>query len=363
MESSLVLRYVAVCCSLLAFGIGTPACTYSDAPGESRFDAAAYRASRPRDIPQRRYGAVDWEQHLRIGGVADDTVLTSPIRLSASSDGVFLIDYFPRRVTSFSHTGELRWTLGRKGGGPNEFADPRDLKVGPEGNLWVMDSGNARLTIVSPDGDPLRNVPLTDLGSMPFAVTPMENGRAVLVVGGSREKPFVMVDPSGNVVERFAFPWSGFAQLDYIATQVVTAHDAATDRWAAAFTLGDGFFTFKGDTWDGYHGWFVEHVDFPQVSVRQEGNVTVTEHVSRPPISAAHITMSPSRLYVLFGGTTDERHRILDSFSLEDGSYAGSYLLPKRVMEVAWYDGGIYTLANDPYPELAYWRPAGDPLP
>jgi hypothetical protein len=171
----------------------------------------------------------------------------------------------------------------------------------------------------------------------------------------------IYLDSAGSRSSARPFPWSGFTRLEYLATQLVSANNATGD-WVMGFRMGDGFFSYTREA-QGRRGWFVEHVPFPEVVVEKSGNTTSWRHKVRPIDAAKAVTVSPERIYVLFGGTSRNRGRLVDSYSLRSGAYAGSYLLPKRATEIAWHDGGLYTLANRPYPELAYWRPEGARLP
>lgn len=323
---------------------------------------AAYLKERPRGVPAARtHIQVSWNRELHIGGERDDTTLVSPMRLSANRDGVYLIDYYPRRIARYGHDGRLSWHFGRMGGGPDEFRDPRDLKLDRNGRVWVMDPANARVSVLRPDGGMERRISLAALDATPMELVPGSDGGAILVSDGRTGGPLARVDSAGRVLRREAFPWAGFPRMEYLASQVITASSPATGEWSMAFRLGDGFFSYTGAR--ARRGWFVEHVPFPEVVVTRSGNTTTREHRGRPTSAAISLTMSPSTLYVLFGGTTRERGRLVDTYSLADGKYGGTYLLPRRVTEIAWHDGGLYTLAHRPYPELAFWRPIGTRLP
>lgn len=46
--------------------------------------------------------------------------------------------------------------IGAPGNGPGQLATPRNLAIGPDGNLYVADSGNHRIQVFGPDGQFLR---------------------------------------------------------------------------------------------------------------------------------------------------------------------------------------------------------------
>jgi hypothetical protein len=144
-----------------------------------------------------------------------------------------------------------------------------------------------------------------------------------------------------------------------MASQFLAAFDPVDHEWVAAFTLGDGFFPLRGTRSKDWRGWYVEPIPFPVPIVREEGNVRVTEFAEQPPISAISVTLSPDHIFVLFGGQTEHRVRVVDQYRRSDGRYVGSFLLPHKAFGIAWYDGGFYVLSNDPFPRLAFARPSG----
>ncbi|ROR29060.1 6-bladed beta-propeller [Inmirania thermothiophila] len=49
-------------------------------------------------------------------------------------------------------TGEHLYDIGKRGVGDGEFNLPRDISWGPDGNLYVVDGGNFRVQVITPDG-------------------------------------------------------------------------------------------------------------------------------------------------------------------------------------------------------------------
>ncbi len=66
---------------------------------------------------------------------------------------IYVLDRQSNDVRVFDQTGRHVRTLGREGGGPGEFRNPIGLDWGPEGNLWVVDVGNARYTVFDTAGN------------------------------------------------------------------------------------------------------------------------------------------------------------------------------------------------------------------
>lgn len=151
--------------------------------------------------------------------------------------------------------------------------------------------------------------------------------------------------------------------MNPLATQLEVSADPRSRAWYAVFRLGDGFYRFEGGAWSGQGGRFIEPIAFPAPVVTRSGNRTTTRFLSRPPAAAKSVTRSPERLYVLFGGSTDQQGRLVDSYSRESGKYLTSYLLPENAVSITWHDGGLYVLQENPFPEIDFLSPSASPLP
>lgn len=82
--------------------------------------------------------------------------LTHPTDAALSPDGktLFVADSGGHRIVTFdATTGEKKQTFGKQGVGPGEFNFPSALTFTPEGQLVVVDQMNARIQILSPDGE------------------------------------------------------------------------------------------------------------------------------------------------------------------------------------------------------------------
>lgn len=51
-----------------------------------------------------------------------------------------------------AHSGQLLFDIGKRGNGPGEFNLPRDVAVGRNGHLYVVDGGNFRVQVFEHDG-------------------------------------------------------------------------------------------------------------------------------------------------------------------------------------------------------------------
>ncbi len=96
-----------------------------------------------------------------IGGESE---LSRPVAAAANSDGsrIYVVDAGGvesqrHRIEVFDGTGQHLATIGRRGSEPGEFNLPSDIAVAPNGELYVLDSGNFRVQVLTPEGTPLRH--------------------------------------------------------------------------------------------------------------------------------------------------------------------------------------------------------------
>jgi hypothetical protein len=326
----------------------------SVAVGCADSQARVQRGERPAGRDRTAPAEPNWQVGARIGGTADDSTLLIPVRPVVNERGVYISDLAGKRVTHFDHDGRVIWTFGRQGRGPGEFESPRDVQLDKHGRIWVLDPEIMRVTVLSPAGVVERMTAL-NVWDTPSALIPLADGTAIATLSDP-EFPFARMDSTGNAISKHAFPWETFSTLHRLSSQFTAAHDPASSEWVVAFGVGDGFFHFRDAEWKRYNGWFAERVDFPVPVVTTNGNMTTSRFAEQPVPAALSVTMSPERIYILFGGASDLRAMVVDTFSRLDGSYIDSFLLPNRASHIAWHDGGFYVLRNRPFPEIAYLR-------
>jgi DNA-binding beta-propeller fold protein YncE len=141
--------------------------------------------------------------------------LKNPRDLAIAPDGNLYITDATNRVTAVSPAGKVLRRWGKRGSGPGEFnftaADPRDptdlhaaIAVGPDGKVYVSDSGNSRVEVFSSTGRFLRQI-----GSFGY-----NNGQlqAPLSVAADGEGDVYVADDQAETLSKFSasghFQWS-----------------------------------------------------------------------------------------------------------------------------------------------------------
>ncbi|MCB1888261.1 MAG: 6-bladed beta-propeller [Rhodocyclaceae bacterium] len=126
--------------------------------------------------------------HLR--AIKGDDMFDRLASVTVSADGSLLYVVDIGGVSSQNHrvrvfdsmTGELRQDIGKRGNGPGEFNLPRDLAIGKDGKLYVVDGGNFRVQIFDNGGQFIDSF-----------------GAAGRQLGNFSRPKEVAVDPDGNV--------------------------------------------------------------------------------------------------------------------------------------------------------------------
>ena len=69
------------------------------------------------------------------------------------------------------------------------------------------------------------------------------------------------------------------------------------------------------------------------------------------------LALDGTRVFVLVHGASDNRGRIIDVYTMYDGAYQGSFLLPKKVSSIAILaDGRLATLDVELFAQVTLWE-------
>ncbi len=103
----------------------------------------------------------------KIGDVdADDenVAFDMPVDMAVDAGGrLHVLDSGNARVQVFGPDGRYVRTIGRRGQGPGEFADPNSIAVDRQGRIYVLDDAQKRVQVFTPAGEVVRTIPVTRL--------------------------------------------------------------------------------------------------------------------------------------------------------------------------------------------------------
>jgi len=275
-----------------------------------------------REIGARTVHSVAWDTIFQIGGSPEDSVLLQPGHLTARDERVYVFDGGDRSLKAFDLAGELVWRLGRRGEGPGEFLQVIDLEVGPEGNVWILDGGAARIAIVSSDGEWVGTRSLGD--EMTRDVLPLEGGMYLLVSHAPGDRMFSAYDRSGRRIEQVTVPDPDIGRAYWAGRQTMSAVSSSDHTsWVAPYLMGDLFLVYDGRKLR-CQGELVEGGPFPRERYRE-----------LPPIWLVMARMDEDHVYTLAKGETDLALRILDVYDAHDCRYLYSLELPGEFRRLA----------------------------
>jgi tripartite motif-containing protein 2/3/tripartite motif-containing protein 71 len=106
-----------------------------------------------------------------------------------------------KKIVQYDGSLKLIRSIGKQGSGPLEFSEPVGIAVGPSGTVYVADTGNHRIQILSADGQFLRALPVPawSVGNEPHLEV---DGKGVIYAADPAGNAVLEFDPSGKPVRR-----------------------------------------------------------------------------------------------------------------------------------------------------------------
>lgn len=123
--------------------------TVVDTVGDTTIVRAVGAGDPPRHtiVPEMKIGELDGADEYTFGAIAE---------MAVTGEGdLYVFDRQAMQLRRYDSQGTFVRNVGRKGGGPGEYDRVNGLAVGPDGRVFLWDAGNARVTIYSPQGEPL----------------------------------------------------------------------------------------------------------------------------------------------------------------------------------------------------------------
>jgi len=280
----------------------------------------------------------NWDTVANLVYGATDSTFITPLHVRGGPSGIWISDGGIPRVALLDTAGHLQWLRGRRGEGPGEFRSIRDIEVFGDSELAVLDPRNGRISVLNIRGEFVSETPLTETGHAE-QLAPL-SGRRYGLMTMRPDSPVVWVDSMGVIAKRKPVPWTRFAELHPLATQNHTAGDRTGRRWVVTLAIGDRFWLGDGETAEIQEGLYIESVEVPNIPVP-----TGPAPVSLPltPFAGTAAAIVGDSLFVLFGGTTELRQRLIDVYLLDSREYVKTYVLPVAATSFDVF-GGIFSL-------------------
>ena len=187
---------------------------------------------------------------------SEDGQFVWPVSMINGPDGdLFISDEWNHRITRLNQKGEFVSKFGVQGDGDGEFDGPSGFAFDPDGNIVVTDSKNHRIQRYSLDGKYLGGFGTFGSGegefNLPWGLDVDENGDIYVVDWGNHRVQ--VFDTDGNFKNSFGEQGNGEAQFERPTGVTVDAHgDVYVSDWGNNRVLqfnseGQYIWSFNGD--------------------------------------------------------------------------------------------------------------------
>ena len=299
------------------------------------------------DDVERVRSSVEFDTLWAFGGPSD-TLLATPGTPRLDGDGgLVFFDITNQAAYRIGADGHLLWSWGKKGEGPDELLNVRAMDVEQDGSVVLVDSGNRRVVRLSADGSPLETNRTPEQGRFVDDVAALP-GRRLAVNGGGPGSVLALWDGDGVVEPALPTEFGKPNPLHHQGGLVRWGDEG----WVFGFRYGNGWMTFRGTELVGVFP-YVEHSDFPKVREVRQGNRWHMQMTRRPAENGLSLSVVEDTLFVLFGGESQLRGRLLDKFDVRSGAYLGTDVLPHYANEAVVSWDRVFTVeAWDVFPSI-----------
>jgi hypothetical protein len=323
----------------LALTVVASACRWSNDGSIHTVSSDSVIMASSTGIPRRMVEGVAWDTLLRLPQTADSD---RPGKVRWLGDHFVYFSDGSRRLMAIDAAGYERWALGPRLPSGDSLAAVADLRVLKDGRIAALDARSNRLILVRIDGTVQAELDLASLGRATDVVE-LDAGR-LLVLTPEDSMPFAVVSASGRVVQRLRFPNPRYNDVHALARAGVLGGGAG-GRWVFGFRLGNGLVAFRDTIPGGPVAAYPESVRFPSVleEVRPGFRSSRLGRITR---TASAITVLRDQSFVLFGGESPDHGRIIDVYRFPSSSYAYSFRLPDKAVDLSSFDEDLIVLTG-----------------
>lgn len=299
---------------------------------------------------KRVFGPDSLHLAVSVGGSSDqDTTLIDPYLMASDPGGVFLFES-DGRILRYDTTGARLWVQGHSGGGPGEYRNPRDMKIGPDHRLWLVDPDQGRVTVLDPQGTVREMIPMR----VPYSntITPVKDGFVLYPTFLPADLYYFTA--TGDTAGSDTIPWGG-RNLEWMSRQIRSAVDPASGQSVIGFIYGNGWFGYDTARRATGRRYYIEPTRFPPVIKESFPDGGIGTKLVRTPASALDLELRGDTVFVLFGGGGPEERRKIDLYSFKTGNYLKSLLLPWQAEEIGLSGRYLAVYTSRPVPRLAFF--------
>lgn len=294
-----------------------------------------------------------WKDHsFEKSLVLDSAALADPRIVRADDHGnIYVLDWADFKVKMFSPDGKLLKAFGDgkapeggSDGSAGSFINPTAFSVEPDGELWVCDPLQRKITHFNP-------------GGAAQAVKPQGEAYRVAAVG---DVLVTMSPPGGDslfkVYNLSGEPLAAFGKIieDQSGNGIALDGNIIGDTEGRGFVYGGRYMgVMAGYGADGAQRFVVQTVDAPPPPKVLD---VAGKRKIKPNGTRAILSMSivGDKLYILSGSSAGgAAESVMDVYDKRDGSYQFSLKLPMACKEAVVRPGYVYTLGDG---GVTVWR-------
>jgi len=174
--------------------------------------------------------------------------LNAPKGLAVGPDGnIYVADSGNHRIQVFNPTGAFVREWGKQGPGPGEFQDPWGVAVAQDGTVWVADTWNYRVQVFDAQGTFKTVITTThSLGLYGPRAVAIDKDNNVFVAD-TGNKRIIKLDPAGKLLGDWGTPGSWEGQFNE-PTSLAIGPDGdiyVADAWNQRVQRFDGKMTYQ----------------------------------------------------------------------------------------------------------------------
>lgn len=272
----------------------------------------------------------------------EDHDIFQPSLLSAApEDYIAFYDYSAHKIVTYNvNMGAINLLGEGLGGGPKEFRNPLGLMFDGQGNIWVADPKQARLTKWGVNGEILASFSTDKVIPSRLVVTPE---RIITLSNTIRPKGvFVMYDSLGKKMGSFEKIDSDIRYGSFLIDGYLARGDNNEIFWGSSY-YGmirkydkSGELLFSRSTIEK-----ITELEFENVNIAGLGKGFRTSEDSKNAVR--EMAFKDGNLFVLFSGTKYAA-KYLDVYDSKNGDYKFSFQLDQSTIDMEIQDEKIWVI-------------------
>jgi hypothetical protein len=275
--------------------------------------------------------------------VALPPLIGTPVMLVGQGDRLILVDYSDMSVHWADAQGRWLGRLAKVGGGPGEIREVAGVQFSPEGQLWISDGPNSRVSVRS-----RRDLSLIDEFRVEHplrGIVPARGGASMLAVPSGVQQMVVVVNRDGTQRRDVSFP----AQIEAInpiarERQLVRISDSLSVmqfRWLdvriGLEPTGERRYTVVGDA---------RPPEIITMKLDQRGSVGYRIGTSQKEVAVA-VAAKDDTLLVVRGSPNERDHkRIIARYDAHNGRLIDHVRLPRAAELIAATYEGVFVISE-----------------